>query len=444
MANSIVSMGALSPLMKGICTAANGPTVPTGYACDKNDIMFSHPHSTELPVRIKWIQQFLDAANMTNSLSSIKPVSDPYPFIGLIHTPSHIASIRALQETGPAAELAVASALGAVRDVCSGTVRNAFCSIRPPGHHAHNAGSEEGFCFYSNAAIAAKYAQTACGVKNVLIIDWDYHHGNGTQFAFYSDPTVLFFSTHDCNGYPGRFNDKFTFDNTVYSIGSDPSCTGIGPGQGYNINVDMECGSGISEFEKAWTDKLIPAADSFKPDLIIISAGFDSKKLDSLGCFDLTPTGFSRLTSMAMAIADKHCQGRLVSLLEGGYADAGTSSDFNGLASCAQYHVQTLMTGIVPKDEPVFYQTHIQDRADDAGAKSVTIRHNMLYFPVPPDQPVKITIVNILGKTVFTLTKSHLLKGSFVFDQAHLPSGKYVAIVTMPDSRVLKRTFVWE
>jgi acetoin utilization deacetylase AcuC-like enzyme len=321
------------------------PVAGTGYASDHDNIMSAHPHFIERPERLQWINRGLSDLKLLTELRPIVPVADPFPYISLAHTDEHCAAIKVLSRTGPAAERAVACSLGAVRDVCEGKITNAFCAIRPPGHHAHNWGREQGFCFYSNAAIAVKYAQKVYGLKRILIIDWDYHHGNGTQYAFYADENVLFFSTHDCNSYPGRFCDYYSWDNVSFKIGSDPSCHGVGPGEGYTINVHMPRHSAINEFIKVWREKLIPAATKFKPELIIISAGFDSKKNDLLGRFDLTEKGFSLLTMTAMDIAYKHCGGRLVSLLEGGYADSPWGKGFSGLALCVSSHVQTLLTG---------------------------------------------------------------------------------------------------
>ena len=170
--------------------------------------------------------------------------------------------------------------LSAVEAVADGRVRNAFCAVRPPGHHANNAGREEGFCFYSNAAIAARHAQSL-GFEKVLVIDWDYHHGNGTQNAFYDDPSVLFFSSHDWHAYPGT---------------GDPSLTGAGEGSDLNINVHLDCGARDRDMLAAWDKKLLPAVASFEPDFVLISAGFDSRKDDLLGCFDVTDDAFARMT----------------------------------------------------------------------------------------------------------------------------------------------------
>ena len=217
--------------------------------------------------------------------------------------------------------LAVGGALGGVDAIARGLVRNAFCAVRPPGHHANNTASEEGFCFYSNAAIAAKYAQSVHGFEKVLIIDWDYHHGNATQNAFYEDPSVLFFSTHDQQAYPGT---------------GDPALRGEGAGENLNINVHLECGATDRDMLSAWDRFLLPAAATFNPDLVIVSAGFDSRQDDLLGCFDVTDDAFRRMTELAMTLADECCEGRLVSLLEGGY-------NVDGTALATATHIEALL-----------------------------------------------------------------------------------------------------
>jgi acetoin utilization deacetylase AcuC-like enzyme len=222
---------------------------------------------------------------------------------------------------GRVAELAVAGVLGAVKAVVDGRVRNAFCATRPPGHHANNTGREEGFCFYNNAAIAAKYAQEALGLKKVIIIDWDYHHGNGTQNAFYNDGSVLFFSTHNWQDFPGTGN---------------PSMKGEGDGYGLNINVHLDCGAKDRDMLTAWDQQFLTPASRFEPDLVLISAGFDSRMDDLLGCFEMTDDAFKRMTQMAMDLANTFCDGRLVSILEGGY-------NVDGQARAVVAHVSTLL-----------------------------------------------------------------------------------------------------
>jgi acetoin utilization deacetylase AcuC-like enzyme len=278
------------------------------------------PHP-ERPLRLVRIAEAFSERGLDSELVRLPQLADPMPYIRGHHEPAHVESIRPLAVTGPVAELAVAGALGAVDAVAGGRVRNAFCAIRPPGHHANNTGREEGFCFYSNAAIAARYAQQVHGLERVLIIDWDYHHGNATQNAFYTDATVLFFSAHDWRAYPGT---------------GDPSLRGAGEGTGLNINAHLDCGSRDADMLRHWDAELLPAAARFRPDFVIVSAGFDSRRDDLLGCFDLSDDVFRRMTRMAMDIADDCCGGKLVSLLEGGY-------NVDGTALAASAHVETLL-----------------------------------------------------------------------------------------------------
>lgn len=285
----------------------------------EHHISLDHP---ETPDRAKFFMAALQESGILPKLQSLPISSDVRPWLGLIHTDEHIENIRKSYPTAhKVASAAVGAAISAVDNIASGNIKNAFCATRPPGHHALNTGREEGFCFYSTAAIAAKYAQLKHGWKKVLIIDWDYHHGNSTQDAFYNDDKVLFFSTHDFYAYPGT---------------GDPKMTGAGRGKGYNINIHLDCGSNDQAIINAFQDHLLDAADKFEPDLVVVSAGFDSRKDDLLGCFDITDDGFKTLTKMVMQIADKHCEGRLVSVLEGGY-------NLEGNASAIVAHVEALM-----------------------------------------------------------------------------------------------------
>lgn len=277
----------------------------------------------EVADRLVRIMEVLNERALVDEMRPVTALEDPMPHIAAHHTPEHVGSIRRIDVTGPLAELAVAGALGAVDAVANGSVRNAFCAIRPPGHHANNTGAEEGFCYYSNAAIAARHAQRTHGFERVLIIDWDYHHGNATQNAFYDDPSVLFYSTHDYAAYPRT---------------GDPSLVGDGDGRGTNINVHLDCGSRDMDMLRAWDEELEPAVARFEPEFVIVSAGFDSRRDDTLGCFDVTDDAFRRMTRAAMAFADSCCEGRLVSLLEGGY-------NVDGLALATATHVEALLEG---------------------------------------------------------------------------------------------------
>jgi len=217
---------------------------------------------------------------------------------------------------------AAGAALNAVDAVATRKVRNAFCIVRPPGHHA-TPDRGMGFCIFNNVAIAARYAQHKHGVGRVLIADWDVHHGNGTQDIFYADGTVFFFSTHQSPWYPGTG----AADETGYDAG-----------EGWTMNCPFPAGSGRREILGAFQEKLIAAAERVRPELVLISAGFDSRAGDPLGQFLLTDTDFQDLTNVMLEIADKHAGGRVVSLLEGGY-------NLSGLASGVRSHVTAMAVG---------------------------------------------------------------------------------------------------
>ncbi|MFM7243740.1 MAG: histone deacetylase [Planctomycetaceae bacterium] len=218
------------------------------------------------------------------------------------------------------ARLAAGGVVAAVDAVMAGDVRNAFAVVRPPGHHA-TPKRGMGFCLFNNVAIAARHAQAVHGIGRVLIADWDVHHGNGTQDIFYEDGSVLFFDTHQHPLYPGT------------GLAGE---TGRGAGDGLTINCPFPAGSGRKEIVGAFRERLLPAAERFKPELVLVSAGFDSRIDDPLGSFTLTDDDFAELTAVVRGIAAEHAGGRLVSTLEGGYA-------LDGLASAAASHVRALM-----------------------------------------------------------------------------------------------------
>jgi acetoin utilization deacetylase AcuC-like enzyme len=209
--------------------------------------------------------------------------------------------------------------LDAIDLVMQGKAETAFCIVRPPGHHATpNRGM--GFCLFNNIAVAARYAQKKYGVGQVVIADWDVHHGNGTQDIFYADPSVFFFSTHQSPWYPGT---------------GAADETGEGKGKGTKVNCPFPSGAGRDQILTVFHDKLAAAMSGYKPDLILISAGFDSRLGDPLGQFRLTDTDFADLTNIMLEIADKHAKGRVVSVLEGGY-------NLDGLTKGVNAHVRAL------------------------------------------------------------------------------------------------------
>lgn len=277
-----------------------------------------HPES---PDRLRSIMKLLRQSGLVQHLIYIQPKKDILTELALIHTAEHVHALKTKREQSNEVALAVVGGiLAATDEVCSGRLKNTFCATRPPGHHARNTGKVEGFCFYNGVAIAARYAQENYGLKKILIVDWDYHHGDGTEAFFYSDPSVLFFSTHDYYAYPGTGN---------------PVRIGEGAGKGLNINVHLDCHCTDKDIISAFNEKLLPAVHRFKPDLILISAGFDSRQDDLLGCFDITDDGYRHITTMVMQLAEQYCDGRIVSVLEGGY-------NLEGLASAVKVHVETL------------------------------------------------------------------------------------------------------
>lgn len=217
-----------------------------------------------------------------------------------------------------AALTGVGAANAAVDDVFEGRAGNVFVASRPPGHHAEK-DRAMGFCFFNNAAIAARHAQRRHGAERVAIVDWDVHHGNGTQDIFWEDPSVLYCSTHQMPLYPGTGAKGET-------------------GAGNIVNAPLSANDGGEAFREAFDTRILPALDAFRPDLVIISAGFDAHHRDPLAELNLVEDDFSWATGKLMERADRHASGRLVSLLEGGY-------DLQGLALSVAAHLGRLMRG---------------------------------------------------------------------------------------------------
>jgi acetoin utilization deacetylase AcuC-like enzyme len=211
----------------------------------------------------------------------------------------------------------VGAAVQAVDEVMTGKVRNAFSAMRPPGHHAERSRAM-GFCFYNNAAIAARHAQKAHGAERAVIVDWDVHHGNGSQDIFWSDASVMYCSTHQMPLYPGT--------GAVSERGDHDTI----------VNAPMSPGDGSDLFREAFGTAILPRIADFGPDLIVISAGFDAHWRDPLANLNLTEADFGWATVKLMEIAEKRCQGHIVSVLEGGY-------DLEGLSRSVAAHVSALM-----------------------------------------------------------------------------------------------------
>lgn len=220
------------------------------------------------------------------------------------------------------AQLAAGAVIGAVDAVLAGRIANAFCAIRPPGHHAEHDHSM-GFCLINNIAVAAKYLIERKGFSRVLILDWDVHHGNGTQHTFESDPRVLFISLH---GHPG-----VVYPGTGYTRER-----GVGAGEGFTINIPILPPGQDTVWRAAFDDPILPAVERFRPQFVLLSAGFDAHRLDPLAPLELETDSYAWMTDFLTDAARRHGDGRLVSVLEGGY-------DLETLADCAAVHVERLL-----------------------------------------------------------------------------------------------------
>ena len=297
----------------------------TGIVKDKRYLKHSagiaHPES---PERLAAIYEMLNNPSMAWKFKEIEPREATHKEIETIHTPSYVEYIASTAgqrsvyldpdtatspESYEIAKLAVGGVLNAVDGVIEGRANNAFALVRPPGHHAE-ADSAAGFCIFNNIAIGAMHAISKYNLKRILIVEWDLHHGNGTQHSFYNDPRILYFSTHQYPYYPGT--------GALQEIGR-------GPGEGYTINVPLLEGAGDADFVKIFRKILQPVALEFKPELILLSAGFDTYFQDPLGGMRVKPDGFANMARILLNIAGTCCQGRFVAVLEGGYHISGLS-----------------------------------------------------------------------------------------------------------------------
>jgi len=236
-----------------------------------------------------------------------------------LHSPEYVAAVREIAERGggqieadtfvsrrsyEVARMAAGSAIDAVRQVMlRGSNARAVCLLRPPGHHALPAGGM-GFCLFNHVALAARYAVKTLGLSRILIVDWDVHHGNGTQDAFYADPQVAFLSIHRSPFYPGT---------------GAADETGIGPGIGTTLNVPLPFRTSRQEYQESFRAALERIADRIRPELVLLSAGFDAHRLDPIGSLGLETEDYDWLTQDVIEVAQTHAHGRLVSVLEGGY-----------------------------------------------------------------------------------------------------------------------------
>jgi len=276
--------------------------------------------SVESPQSKRRVKNLMEKSGLINQLAVINPIMASDAQLQYFHTKRHIDNVKHLSENGGGdcgdsaivgigsfeiAKLAAGGAIKAAHTVVkSETIKKAYALTRPPGHHAE-ADRGAGFCIFNNIVIAAKYAQKELNIKKILILDWDVHHGNGTEDAFYEDDSVLFISIHQ-EGYDPIDRGKMEH-------------TGKGRGCGFNINIPLQAGCGDAAYKYAFEEIIIPATKKFEPELILISAGQDANFFDPLGRMMVTTQGYRYITKVMKSLSDEYAKGRLVLLHEGGY-----------------------------------------------------------------------------------------------------------------------------
>jgi len=314
-----------------------------------HDNGMGHPESQH---RLLAILDMLKETKLFDEVYRLQPRDATMEEICLVHDPNYYDVIKSTRgkprvfldadtTTCPisfdAAVRAVGGVLSAIDGVVNNEVNTAFPLVRPPGHHAER-DRAMGFCLFNNVAIGAAYIIKSFDFKRVLIIDWDLHHGNGTQNMFYDSSEILYFSTHQYPYYPGT---------------GSASEVGVGSGEGYNINVPLNAGMGDNEYVKIFFEILGPVIDQFNPEFILVSAGFDTYSGDPLGGMNVTPKGFAQLTRYLKEKAEKYCNGRIIYILEGGY-------DLDGLS----LSVKEVVEEILEKKKTDYADIHDNTEAD--------------------------------------------------------------------------------
>ena len=313
----------------------NAPSKRTGFVshddCLEHDAGQGHP---EQPGRASAIKAALERSALAAELDLHTPEEVERASIEAIHDPRYIDLVEETVRRGGgqldpdtragvgsdrAARLASGGLLEAVDRVMEGSWKNAFVACRPPGHHAEK-DRAMGFCLYNHVAIAAAHLRQRHGLERIAIVDWDVHHGNGTQHIFETDPSVFYASLHQFPHYPGT--------------GAE-SERGLRDGEGATLNCPMESGTGDLEWQRTFEARVLPELEAFRPDFVLISAGFDAHRADPLAGCNLSADGFRELTRRLLSLASATAGGRLVSLLEGGY-------DLTALADCALAHLEEL------------------------------------------------------------------------------------------------------
>ncbi|MDQ7782240.1 MAG: histone deacetylase [Desulfomonilaceae bacterium] len=292
---------------------------PTGIVRDpvylQHDMGSFHPES---PERLRVIYEMIDQSPLKLNLTEIPVRQATIDELSDNHDRRYVERIAATEGrlstfldpdtstcaySWEAASKAVGGIFNLLDAMMDGRIRNGFALVRPPGHHAEHHRAM-GFCLFNNVALAARYAINGQGMERVAVVDWDLHHGNGTQNSFYTDPKVLFLSTHQFPHYPGT--------GRIAEVGN-------GPGEGFTVNVPLGLGAGDAEYVTVFHSVVAPLLEAYKPELILVSAGFDAHRNDPLGGMRLTEAGYEQMVRILMHLAKDLCSGRLVLTLEGGY-----------------------------------------------------------------------------------------------------------------------------
>jgi len=293
------------------------------------------PGHPERPSRLQSILRKLRKTGLIDKLRRVEPPPASIEEITLVHPKDYVSDIEKICKKGlvnldsdtvasadsfEAALFAAGAVIKAIDLVLNKEIDNAFCLVRPPGHHAR-ASQAMGFCIFNNIAIGARYIQKRYKLNRILIIDWDVHHGNGTEEIFYQDREVFYISLHQYPHYPGT--------------GAEGS-RGEGKGKGFNLNIPMQAGSGDAEYIKAFQEIVIPKVKDFKPEFILISSGFDGHRDDPLSSINLTEDGYRQMTILIKEMASIYSENRIVSVLEGGY-------NLFSLANSTHFHLKALI-----------------------------------------------------------------------------------------------------
>lgn len=310
---------------------ANTTAYLTDPIYEKHETGAGHP---ERPERLAALNDMLSKSSVADRLSYPTIRHYPFDWCREVHVQEHVQAVQRAAEHAPtpigmdthvsehsleAAHKAFSAVMMTADHIMDGKIRNAFCAVRPPGHHAES-NAIMGFCLFNNIAIAARYLQHHHNLERILIVDWDVHHGNGTQEIFYNDPSVLYVSTHQSPLFPGTGSRQET---------------GQGAGEGCTLNIPLAAGSGDKELTTSLREDFIPKAQAFQPSFVLLSAGFDAHQRDPLAGLEMTEEGFREATRIVKEVADELCDGQMISVLEGGY-------DLTGLAASVEAHLEEL------------------------------------------------------------------------------------------------------